>query len=83
MHAFIVILATAGGLVVGGLAGFFVPLLFFIAQNEPPGGPASAGWVFAIITLPVFSLLGAILFGGLAHKYLKKNATQRDESSSA
>ena len=70
MRIIIIVLAILSGAIVSGLAGFFLPLLLSVSSGNVIGGPASAGWVIAIITIPLGALGGAILSGILVAKKL-------------
>lgn len=69
LRALIIIIAVVVGLALGGLIGFFLPLLLsFAFFDTAAGGAASASWVFAIITIPLFALVGGVLLGMQAVK---------------
>lgn len=76
MRTFIIIIAVFIGVLLGGVLGFFLPLLFaylYQLQNGfEAGGPASAFWVFCFLTIPLGAIGGGFAFGFFSAAKTKK-----------
>jgi hypothetical protein len=81
MRDLLAVLAGIGGLIGGGLAGFFLPLFACVAldsmTNAPSGGGfVAVGWMVCFLTIPLFAIIGCVVGPVLVIRYVPREWPQ-------